>query len=159
MNTFFITPVNFTLAMQHLGYLRLRLICIEPQVFQSLKLHILTSNACYYFVAYICLICYNIVARELGLHTILMPSVALSPLRRGVHISPSCFAAQGGWGVFRQTYVGAWFYPVRLFLLPPAAPFLSSAKEIGERTPPKTMGFWISFRCLPVRSDLSEMLN
>ena len=27
-----------------------------------------------------------------------------------------------------------------------AAPFLSAAKEIGERTPPKTNGFWNSFR-------------
>ena len=30
--------------------------------------------------------------------------------------------------------------------MPPAAPFLSAAKEMGERTPPKTNGFWISFR-------------
>ena len=29
--------------------------------------------------------------------------------------------------------------------MPPAAPFLSAAKEMGERTPPKTNGFWISF--------------
>ena len=29
--------------------------------------------------------------------------------------------------------------------VPPAAPFLSAAKEMGERTPPKTNGFWISF--------------
>ena len=43
--------------------------------------------------------------------------------------------------------------------LPPAAPFLSTAKEMGERTPPKTHGFWISFRRLPPRSDSSEMLN
>ena len=43
--------------------------------------------------------------------------------------------------------------------LPPAAPFLSTAKEMGERTPPKTHGFWISFRRLPVCSDSSEMLN
>ena len=30
---------------------------------------------------------------------------------------------------------------------------------MGERTPPKTHGFWISFRRLPPRSDSSEMLN
>jgi len=30
--------------------------------------------------------------------------------------------------------------------LPPEAPFLSAAKEMGERTPPKTHGFWISFK-------------
>ena len=30
--------------------------------------------------------------------------------------------------------------------VPPAAPFLSAAKEMGERTPPKTNGFWNSFR-------------
>ena len=33
-----------------------------------------------------------------------------------------------------------------LELLPPAAPFLPTAEEMGERTPPKTNGFWISFR-------------
>ena len=30
---------------------------------------------------------------------------------------------------------------------------------MGERTPPKTHGFWISFLRLPVCSDSSEMLN
>ena len=30
--------------------------------------------------------------------------------------------------------------------MPPAAIFLSTAKEIWKRTPPKTNGFWISFR-------------
>ena len=30
--------------------------------------------------------------------------------------------------------------------MPPAAPFLPTAEEMGERTPPKTNGFWISFR-------------
>jgi hypothetical protein len=39
--------------------------------------------------------------------------------------------------------------------MPPAAPFLSAAKEMGERTPPKTYGFWISFRRLPVCADSS----
>ena len=29
---------------------------------------------------------------------------------------------------------------------PPAAPFLPAAEEMGERTPPKTNGFWNSFR-------------
>ena len=36
-------------------------------------------------------------------------------------------------------------------LLPPAAPFLSAAKEMGERTPPKTRGFWISFWSISMR--------
>jgi len=49
--------------------------------------------------------------------------------------------------------------PAALGSIPPGAPFLSAAKEMGERTPPKTHGFWISFRRLPVRSDSSEMLN
>ena len=35
--------------------------------------------------------------------------------------------------------------PFPSFSMPPAAPFLSAAKEMGERTPPKTNGFWISF--------------
>ena len=30
--------------------------------------------------------------------------------------------------------------------MPPAAPFLPTAEEMGKRTPPKTHGFWISFR-------------
>ena len=30
--------------------------------------------------------------------------------------------------------------------MPPAAQFLPTAEEMGERTPPKTNGFWISFR-------------
>ena len=30
--------------------------------------------------------------------------------------------------------------------VPPAAPFLSAVKETGEGTPPKTNGFWNSFR-------------
>ena len=39
----------------------------------------------------------------------------------------------------------------RLFSsMPPAAPFLPAAEEMGERTPPKTNGFWNSF----VRSQL-----
>ena len=52
----------------------------------------------------------------------------------------------------------SWYRPPTAFL-PPAAPFLSAAKEIGERTPPKTDGFWISFRRLPPHSGSSEMLN
>ena len=39
--------------------------------------------------------------------------------------------------------------PARSFLfMPPAAIFLSAAKEIWKRTPPKTDGFWIS-SCSP----------
>ena len=34
----------------------------------------------------------------------------------------------------------------RFRVLPPAVPFLPAAEEMGERTPPKTNGFWISFR-------------
>ena len=37
--------------------------------------------------------------------------------------------------------------------MPPAAPFLSAAKEMGERTPPKTDGFWISFRPISMRQE------
>ena len=37
--------------------------------------------------------------------------------------------------------------PTTFFSMPPAAIFLSTAKEIWKRTPPKTNGFWISF-CL-----------
>ena len=33
---------------------------------------------------------------------------------------------------------------------PPAAPFLPAAEEMGERTPPKTNGFWNSFRPIAV---------
>ena len=36
-------------------------------------------------------------------------------------------------------------------LLPPAAPFLSAVKEMGERMPPKTNGFWISFWSISMR--------
>ena len=35
--------------------------------------------------------------------------------------------------------------------MPPAAPFLSAAKEMGERTPPKTRGFWIPFWSISMR--------
>ena len=34
--------------------------------------------------------------------------------------------------------------PTTFFSMPPAAIFLSTAKEIWKRTPPKTRGFWIS---------------
>ena len=34
--------------------------------------------------------------------------------------------------------------PTTFFSMPPAAIFLSTAKEIWKRTPPKTDGFWIS---------------
>ena len=34
--------------------------------------------------------------------------------------------------------------PTTFFSMPPAAIFLSKAKEIWKRTPPKTNGFWIS---------------
>ena len=35
--------------------------------------------------------------------------------------------------------------------MPPAAPFLPTAEEMGERTPPKTNGFWISFVSISMR--------
>ena len=63
--------------------------------------------------------------------------------QRGLTLSPQLF---GG-------------VPARLVLVPPAAPFLSTAKEMGERTPPKTHGFWISFRRVTPCSGSSEMLN
>ena len=59
----------------------------------------------------------------------------------------------------RQTLrVGAGhFWPQRpaaqTLSVPPAAPFLSAAKEMGERTPPKTNGFWISFRPISMRQE------
>ena len=40
----------------------------------------------------------------------------------------------------------------RLFSsMPPAAPFLPAAEEMGERTPPKTHGLWNSFRPISMR--------
>lgn len=55
----------------------------------------------------------------------------------------------------KGTYNRKWYIVGRGAVLPraghlldpvaPAAPFLSAAKEMGERTPPKTNGFWISF--------------
>ena len=35
--------------------------------------------------------------------------------------------------------------------VPPAAPFLPAAEEMGERTPPKTHGLWNSFRPISMR--------
>ena len=35
--------------------------------------------------------------------------------------------------------------------MPPAAPFLPAAEEMGERTPPKTHGLWNSFRPISMR--------
>ena len=35
--------------------------------------------------------------------------------------------------------------------VPPAAPFLPTAEEMGERTPPKTHGLWNSFRPISMR--------
>ena len=54
---------------------------------------------------------------------------------------------------YRRTFVypsvGVGFYPARRLyfafaFMPPVAIFLSTAKEIWKRTPPKTDGFWIS---------------
>ena len=42
--------------------------------------------------------------------------------------------------VFRSPIAGC----TRVLHLPPVAIFLSTAKEIWKRTPPKTIGFWIS---------------
>jgi len=52
-------------------------------------------------------------------------------------------------GEFRAPERGSLLAAVtcRLFSsMPPAAPFLPAAEEMGERTPPKTNGFWNSFR-------------
>ena len=52
--------------------------------------------------------------------------------------------------------IGVGFYPARRLyfafaFMPPAAIFLSTAKEIWKRTPPKTNGFWISLVRLRLR--------
>ena len=62
MNSFFIPAIHFTLTVKHIRYLCLCFVRINTQIFQSLKPHIFTSPICYYFVAYRCWICYNIVA-------------------------------------------------------------------------------------------------
>ena len=52
-------------------------------------------------------------------------------------------------GEFRAPERGSLLAAVicRLFSsMPPAAPFLPAAEEMGERTPPKTHGLWNSFR-------------
>ena len=56
-------------------------------------------------------------------------------------------------GEFRARKRGSLLAAVtcRLFSsMPPAAPFLPAAEEMGERTPPKTNGFWNSFRPIAV---------
>ena len=43
--------------------------------------------------------------------------------------------------------------------MPPAAPFLPAAEEMGERTPPKTNGFWNSFRPIAVAVQKGSATN
>ncbi len=62
MNSLFIPAIHFTLTVKYIRYFRLRFVCINTQIFQSLKPHIFTSSICYYFVAHRYTICYNIVA-------------------------------------------------------------------------------------------------
>jgi len=48
----------------------------------------------------------------------------------------------------------------RLFSsMPPAAPFLPAAEEMGERTPPKTNGFWNSFHPIAVAVQKGSATN
>ena len=57
-------------------------------------------------------------------------------------------------GEFRAPECGSLLAAVtcRLFSsMPPAAPFLPAAEEMGERTPPKTHGLWNSFRPISMR--------
>ena len=57
-------------------------------------------------------------------------------------------------GEFRAPERGSLLAAVicRLFSsMPPAAPFLPAAEEMGERTPPKTHGLWNSFRPISMR--------
>ena len=57
-------------------------------------------------------------------------------------------------GAFRAPERGSLLAAVtcRLFSsMPPAAPFLPAAEEMGERTPPKTHGLWNSFRPISMR--------
>ena len=60
----------------------------------------------------------------------------------------SCSFAKG---IFRA--------PARHPFAPPAAPFLPAAEEVGKRTPPKTNGFWNSFRPIAVAVQKGSATN
>ena len=65
-------------------------------------------------------------------------------------------------GEFRAPERGSLLAAVicRLFSsMPPAAPFLPAAEEMGERTPPKTNGFWNSFRPIAVAAQKGSAMN
>ncbi len=65
-------------------------------------------------------------------------------------------------GEFRAPERGSLLAAVtcRLFSsAPPAAPFLPAAEEMGERTPPKTNGFWNSFHPIAVAVQKGSATN
>ena len=65
-------------------------------------------------------------------------------------------------GEFRARKRGSLLAAVtcRLFSsMPPAAPFLPLLEEMGERTPPKTNGFWNSFRPIAVAVQKGSAAN
>ena len=69
------------------------------------------------------------------------PDRPASPTARFIFSRQGEFRAQG-----RGSLLAAAARCTDSLSVPPAAPFLSAAKEMGERTPPKTNGFWNSFR-------------
>jgi len=62
-------------------------------------------------------------------------------------LCPAAFCAFGGTCPTPRFLLTLFFTAGRVLSspVPPAAPFLPAAEEMGERTPPKTNGFWISF--------------
>ena len=60
------------------------------------------------------------------------------PVVRSFHVSGEEYSALRARVTFGRSG------PTTFFSMPPAAIFLSTAKEIWKRTPPKTNGFWIS---------------
>ena len=81
-------------------------------------------------------------------HTYLAMSPVAHPVGAGVPDGPHR-RTTGYRRTFVYPSVGVGFYPARRLyfafaFMPPVAIFLSTAKEIWKRTPPKTIGFWIS---------------
>ena len=81
-------------------------------------------------------------------HTYLAMSPVAHPVGAGVPDGPHR-RTTGYRRTFVYPSVGVGFYPARRLyfafaFMPPVAIFLSTAKEIWKRTPPKTVGFWIS---------------
>ena len=60
------------------------------------------------------------------------------PVVRSFHVSGEEYSALRARVTFGRSG------PTTFFSMPPAAIFLSTAKEIWKRTPPRTNGFWIS---------------